>query len=892
MIQFKQYNKKDKRTLTIITANSRLSEHFQQQYDELQIQQGLETWEACDVIPFQAWLKKIYTYLQLKLTQLPLLLNSLQEETLWDMCLTEVEHEPFNFLNRYGIAREMREAWQFINDWQLNPDKIDFNQVKDGNFFKKTLFIYKKKLATRNCLDQASLIHHLISHIARCADMLPKTLYITGFDDFCPTMICLFNAIEKVNIKIYKIENFNAWLSIQTGESPIKKAQSQCFRVGFQNSNEECLTMALFAKQALKENPALKIGFIVPQIVDEREIILNTFQRVFAEESEKKWFNMTLGKPLLSYPIVQTAFDLLACPWDYIEYQHVQRICLSPYIKFSEKELSSRALFESQFRQRAKPYIKLKYFQKECSNHCPELAKMIQYYINERKKHSEIASIRHYADLFVHLLRIWGWPGELSYSHEEYKIVEQALPNLIDHWLTLDSICGAVSYEKALSTLRHLASQTIYQPETSEQVPIQIMGTLEASGFNFDYVWVKSLDEQRWPSSPAPNAFLPYDLQRKLKMPRSSTEREWSFCQTLQQRFIKSAQHVIFSYSCIQDEEPLYCSPLIAGFPEKSKDELALYPWLSVEEKIFNTKTVAEDIETAIPLKSQDEKLTGGVSIIREQSACSFKAFALFRLKIKSLNSIEPGLNALERGSIIHQTLQSIWNDLKEHKTLCHLSKNELFRKIEDHIQWVVNKEYEVKSLLLEIEKERLRSILLQWLEFEAQRSPFKVVGTEIELKTQLANLPLQIRLDRIDELENGEWLLIDYKIGDISTQAWFGERLEEPQLPLYCVSQSQAVHALAFARIHYEDFKFKGISKHPIELKGIQVFNPKQGHLAQNFDEQKRLWKVHLEQLAQQFTAGDISINPRDGAKTCNFCDLQILCRVYERQMPSLDCD
>ena len=53
--------------------------------------------------------------------------------------------------------------------------------------------------------------------------------------------------------------------------------------------------------------------------------------------------------------------------------------------------------------------------------------------------------------------------------------------------------------------------------------------------------------------------------------------------------------------------------------------------------------------------------------------------------------------------------------------------------------------------------------------EYEATRVPFTVLETEEKTSVSIAGLTLNLRLDRIDRLNDGSLLVIDYKTGDVS---------------------------------------------------------------------------------------------------------------------------
>jgi hypothetical protein len=42
--------------------------------------------------------------------------------------------------------------------------------------------------------------------------------------------------------------------------------------------------------------------------------------------------------------------------------------------------------------------------------------------------------------------------------------------------------------------------------------------------------------------------------------------------------------------------------------------------------------------------------------------------------------------------------------------------------------------------------------------------------------------------------------------------------------------------------------------------------------------------WKKDADALGTAFAAGDARVDPKDELKTCRRCDLQTLCRVYEK--------
>ncbi|MDV7395176.1 PD-(D/E)XK nuclease family protein, partial [Arthrospira platensis SPKY1] len=88
------------------------------------------------------------------------------------------------------------------------------------------------------------------------------------------------------------------------------------------------------------------------------------------------------------------------------------------------------------------------------------------------------------------------------------------------------------------------------------------------------------------------------------------------------------------------------------------------------------------------------------------------------------------------------------------------------------------------------LESRRLERLLFGWLAMERERPHgFRVVATELHQHLDWGGLPIQVQIDRIDQLDDGQCLIIDYKTGaSVDTRNWLTEHLTEPQLPLYAV--------------------------------------------------------------------------------------------------------
>jgi ATP-dependent helicase/DNAse subunit B len=173
---------------------------------------------------------------------------------------------------------------------------------------------------------------------------------------------------------------------------------------------------------------------------------------------------------------------------------------------------------------------------------------------------------------------------------------------------------------------------------------------------------------------------------------------------------------------------------------------------------------------------------------------------------------------------------------------------------------------------------------------------PFAVAATEVDTSVHIAGLTLKLRLDRIDRLNDGSLLVIDYKSGDVLPKSWDLPRPEDIQLPLYAgfaLQPEEELGGLVFAKVRTANHAFAGRVGDAattlftgLKNTNILVKNPFTA-------EQLIDWRDCIQQLALDYISGRAEVDPREAPKTCQRCGLQTLCRVHEtgNLPPSEDC-
>jgi ATP-dependent helicase/nuclease subunit B len=195
----------------------------------------------------------------------------------------------------------------------------------------------------------------------------------------------------------------------------------------------------------------------------------------------------------------------------------------------------------------------------------------------------------------------------------------------------------------------------------------------------------------------------------------------------------------------------------------------------------------------------------------------------------------------------------------------------------------------EMPARYLALEEQRLARLITAWLDYERLRAEFEVAETELARPVVIAGLALELRLDRLDRLNDGTFLVVDYKTGAVADRAWDGDRPEDLQLPVYAgfgLEDGQDVSGLVFAKVQTgKDLGFAGRVG-----DALGTLLPDLGRtcalVKRPFEaEQLVEWRDEIETLARAFLAGRADVDPRDPPKTCERCGLHVLCRIQERE-------
>lgn len=863
------------RTL-VLTPNKRLSRLIRDQYNLFRSEDSSsKAWPTIQCLSLQGWWQQLWQRQLLLDTGMEpmLVMTGTQELLLWQQVIKEHEQTPV-LLSSNATARLAMQAWRLSQEWSL-----DLSQETDSDILLAWFDAFKLRCEQQNLVTSVEIPRLLASNLV--GEDLPAELVLYGFDDRTPQLKLWLQQLSQLGVSINQFE--------------LTGVDTQPQRFEFINQEQEIASAALWAREQILQNEQARITIVVPQLAQMRDQVERIFNQVFEPQvllpnnsRHATGFNMSAGQLLSQLPLVDAALGILRCNMRWLDMALVAKLLNSPFVG-TLPELNERALLELELRSDDYQISlqKLKITLGEQSDElrrCPDMYQRVNDFQQLQKQTTKPRLPSAWVELFSEQLLTMGWPGQRHLDTLEFQQL-QAWREALDSFAALDAIVEqGIGFTDALSYLQSVLAQVSFQAQTRTS-PVQILGVLEAAGLPFDRLWFMNLDDETWPPPANPNPLLPIELQVRHQLPQSSAERELAYASQLTKRLTSSANHVVFSHARLQDDKVLAHSPLINHV---TASDFTLTPEPSAAHMQLKTQDIEASLDNVGPQVVEVSEIKGGSQLLKDQAACPFRAFARHRLHARDTIESEFGLQAHERGNLVHLVMEIIWRRLKNQQTLLELSESDLealiTHAIDDALVSIKNKRF-VGQRFLQIEAERLKQQVRAWLELEKQRQPFTVIFNEGRRTVKLGKLPIGIRYDRVDKLADGRLLVLDYKTSKQNIKSWTGARPDEPQVPLYAIANEKRVTGVAFGQIAAEEIAFKGIAEEADSVPGLaepdMLFKL---DLPDQWPEILEHWRDTLMRLGREFMAGSAAVNPKVPGVTCRYCELKALCRIQEQ--------
>ncbi|MDD3449748.1 MAG: PD-(D/E)XK nuclease family protein, partial [Gammaproteobacteria bacterium] len=556
---------------TVVTANRRLARNLLRAHDaRRRTELGDTAWESPDILPWNAWLARLWEGLMGVDAHPAVVLDPVQEQAVWEQVIGAARDAlPGGALLQVPqAARLTAEAWRLLHGWRIplaGHDPLN----DDGRAFSDWAGRYQARCAHEGWVDAARLPDLLARRLAQAPWLLPRRLLLAGFDELTPQQGAFLEQLGS--------------LGTERVETRAEEAPGHCVRHAFTDAEAEAEACAAWVRACLERQPEARIGVVVPDLAGQRTRIARCFDDALrpgallpGAGADPRPFNLSLGAPLLDQPLVSAALGVLELLRGPQPLERVGQLLRSPYLGEPE-ELPARALLDARLREDGELTVTLRRLLGLAGSvdaegrprpwSSPALAASLARAREASRRETPPRTAGGWAEHFSRLLELAGWPGERALDSAEYQVLG-AWRGLLERFAAVELVeQRQLGPGAAMARLRRLAAESAFQPE-GDTAPVQVLGVLESGGARFDALWVLGLHDEAWPAPVRPNPFLPYGLQRRLGLPRASAERELAYAARTLDRLRASAPEIVLSSPRLDGDRELRPSPLIAALPE------------------------------------------------------------------------------------------------------------------------------------------------------------------------------------------------------------------------------------------------------------------------------------------------------------------------------------
>lgn len=854
----------------VLCATQRLARYIGVLHTRHAIAGGKTVWPAPSILPLRAWLASRHADLLLLSpdTRYNPVLGAAQESALWEEAL-RARREGEAAVNTDALARMMSEAFAGEALWRVHADEP---LTEDHGLYLRVRADVLGRCERLGLSPSARMWSSVTDALRDGILPAPRLVLLAGFDlDMPPAQAALLDALDArgSELRMYTSER-----------DPIR-----CYRESYSSREEEIRAAALWARAAL-ERGEKDIGIVFPRLDEDRARIQRLFQEVLAprtlpdvdDRDSAPLFEISLGGSLAREALASAALHALDVLRPRMRLDILSRVLRSPFLAGGREHDHARARLDVQLREYATDELATR----DCIDFLrtnTEAGDTLPLRLAEMQRPPDEAPPSVWADTFDHTLTALGWPGERALGSREHQ-VRQRFSEQLRVFASLDRCVGALDCSGALTRFRRLVADTIFQME-SREAPIQIMGVLESAGRRFRLLRICDMCSESWPPAPRPLPFIPITAQRAAGVIGAVPDRHAEVMQRLTADLPRRGDIVVLSSATMEGDNELQWTPMMRVYEECEAP--AVPTSLATMLRSRSTTPLERFSDARVPALPMHDAPRGGSRVLALQAACPFRAFAETRLAPASPALPERGVRPLDRGNLLHLTLQHAtelltrrtWESVEMERAMDEALRTALREAAGDRFR-------DLPAHLLDAERECLRQLLREWLCVEHARPPFAIQSVELPAQVAIGGLNLRVRIDRIDRLNDGSSLLIDYKSGKKSPADWMGERPAEPQLPLYAVAMKDQVRGVAFGIVRRASCTYAGLADRDQGIAGVMdaaEWTAKSGMLS--WEELRAQWFRVLETLATAFREGDARVDPRDGARTCQYCSLPALCRV-----------
>ena len=792
----------------VVTANRRLARLLAARFNDKQMADGRTAWLRPEIYDWSTWLSVLGDSAGPSIEGI-VRINTHQSRILWENCLSVELSNPD--ANIGALVRLAREARVRLVDWQVPLSSVgEYARSDDERFFANALNAYVRLLERNAWVDDAGYSQRILEQVSAGWLQPAKRMVMVGFTSPSSLFDSMVDALRRRGCEV----------AFATTDANTENTGRPHF-VEFLDEAQEYRAAGAWAREVLERGEKTQVAIVVSGLESKATRVGNLIREGFMPGWQLSpavgagSVNVSYGQPLSDYPVIATALLLLR--WisgealSAAEVGILLRSRMTGDRTFGESVTAadygkqadeSRIRTELRLREMADRNWTLDLFARgfEDTDH----ADAVSVWIADLKQACEMLIEGSRPDAIAEsideALALAGWPGEASMSSRDFQVLNR-WRELLNDFVRLSLVQATFTPSQAIARLTTMAHETVFQPET-EAALVNVLGALEASGSEFDHLWVAGLTSKHWPPPARPLSLVSTRLQREYGMPDSTPSNTSDYAKRSLSALLASSEQVMLSFSRFEQDAEQTPSPILPDVA--SIDATGLDPgWYACHlVDPSQSRSVADD--PAPPIRPGDT-VWGGAATLDRQSYSPFSAFAFGRLGLRYLARFSPALQPVLRGNLIHDALRRLYRVHDDQASLAALSDDARSEQINDAVRLAMAAEFrladDVLRQVLRFEEQRIRVLLSGVIDHDLARPAFSVASIEEACEFNFKSLSLRLKADRIDRLAGGRHLILDYKTGD-AKKLLTNKEPNSFQLILYSLAYGGDVAALGLYNV------------------------------------------------------------------------------------------
>jgi probable DNA repair protein len=829
---------------------------------------GLRVWPSPDVLPWSAWVERELDAARARGESLPRRLSASEEWLLWRAAVHEA-CEGLAVLMPDALIDPVRQAIGRLDDFGL--------PLPPASAAETAVLMQARTAFRRRCAELKASGGGSWQDCRAHLRPSPRLL-LAGFPALGPA-------------RRQWLEQHGARVAADEAADAASVADAAPQVIGCDDPRLEAEAAAQWCAVQLARDPRARLLLVVPRLPQQRHL----WERALSQQldvrslldgddsSGASAYAIEGGRPLDGYPLAAAALRLIALATGEGGFDELSAVLRSPYLSALDRDqslrldlwLRERNLGEGGAGMLARLVLPVAAGLGEpAAAVLQALLAAIAAGAGAPAAGAGVAAPAAWAHWFAELLSRCGWPGTGLGADEQQ--VRMRFDELLGELSAIAPAVRRLQAGEAAELLQAMAQRVSFEP-ASDDVPVTVTASLDDPIVRYDGIWVAGLSAEIWPPAAQPDALLPALLQRDAGVPEASAAGQLRLALQRMRQWQQRSARCVWSWPRSESELPRDRSPLLGDVSTgPATPQFELHAWLQASAP--SLEAWHDDIGPAWPLPREPG---GGARLLELQSLCPFRAFAELRLKAPPLPAPAPGIDARLRGDMLHSALEQFWRATGSAAMLHARSRDGTLALLRECVQHAGERiaariPGAIDAALLRREVARAQRLIGQLIDWELTRAGFDVQSLEAPLRLPIAGTMLPLRPDRVDRLDDGGLVVIDYKTGAAHSLDAYAERLSRPQLPAYAVAVGEQVKVLVAVHLG-RDLKLRGVADRPGRVPGPGIEAVEGGDA--NWPPLLRQWRERLERVMREFLEGRAAVQPQPGA--CEYCHLQSLCRV-----------